>query len=81
MDSISSLFAPLGKEYCMYFYFMSVFGLLTFLATIISMLYLLVKNKLDSYSMINSITLMISTFLSYFVNRLMFTMCSASIVH
>ena len=81
MDSFNQLFGPLGKEYCMYFYFMSVFGFLTFIATIISMLYLLLKNKLDSYSMINSITLLISTLLSYFVNRLMYTMCSASVVY
>ena len=81
MDSFNQLFGPLGKEYCIYFYFMSVFAFLTFISTIISMLYLLLKSKLDTYSMINSITLIVSTFLSYFVNRLMYTMCSASVVY
>ena len=79
MDSVSNLFAPLGKEYCLYFYYMSVIGLLSFVAAIVSMLYLLIKKKLDTYSTINSITLLVSTILSYFVNRLMYTMCAASL--
>ena len=79
MDSVNKLFAPLGKEYCMYFYYMSVIGLVSFVAAIISMLYLLIKKKLDTYSTINSVTLLVSTILSYFVNRLMYTMCAASL--
>ena len=80
MDSFNSLFAPLGKEYCMYFYYMSVIGLLSFIFGIISMLYLLIKKKFDTYSAINSVTLLVSTLLSYFLNRLMYTMCIASVV-
>jgi uncharacterized membrane protein YcgQ (UPF0703/DUF1980 family) len=80
MNSLGNLFSPLGKEYCVYFYAMSVFGLLSFVATIVSMLYLLMKKKLDTYSTINSFTLLVSTLLSYFVNRLMYTMCAASVM-
>ena len=79
MDSFNNLFAPLGKEYCVYFYYMSVIGLLSFISTVISMFYLIIKKKLDTYSAINSVTLLVSTLLSYFLNRLMYTICVSSL--
>ncbi len=80
MDSFNKLFAPLGKEYCVYFYYMSVIGIVSFIFTVISMFYLIIKKKLDTYSAINSVTLLVSTLLSYFLNRLMYTMCVSSVV-
>ena len=81
MPSISSsLFGPLNVGYCNYFYYLSVIALIMLILTILSLLYSLLILKVRSQFMVmNSITIMISLFLGYFSNRLLYTMCQASV--
>ena len=74
-------FGPLSREYCGYFYFLSImFGFL-FVFSILSIVYTFVVNykKINSMFVANSLVLLINIFLAYFTNRLMHTMCVKSI--
>lgn len=76
----TSLFGPLDKSYCNYFYFVSMFSFILLILSILSLLYSLVILKVRSqFMIINSITVMFSLFLGYFSNRLLYTMCQASV--
>ena len=74
-------FGPLSREYCGYFYFLSVmFGFL-FVFSILSIVYTVVLHykKINAMFVANSLVLLINLFLAYFTNRLMHTMCVKSI--
>ena len=81
MNSFKDLFTPLDKKYCNYFYYMSVITYCFFILMILMLAWCLVfhSKKVDLYSCLNSISLIISTFLAYFVNRLMYSMCVKSL--
>lgn len=74
-------FGPLSREYCGYFYILSVmFGFL-FLFSILSIVYTLVVHykKINAMFVANALALLINLFFVYFTNRLMHTMCVKSI--
>jgi hypothetical protein len=82
MNSFKDLFTPLDKKYCNYFYYMSVITYCFFIFMIILLLWSLIfhSKKIDMYSGLNFISLIINTFLTYFVNRLMYSMCVESLL-
>ena len=77
MTSFKDLFTPLDKKYCNYFYYLSVIAYCFFIFMVLSLVWGLIfhSKKFDLYISLNSISIIISTFLSYFVNRLMYSMC------
>jgi hypothetical protein len=81
MPSFKDLFTPLDKKYCNYFYYLSVITYFVFIFMVLSLIYGLVfhSKKIDLYIRLNSISVIISTFLMYFVNRLMYSMCVKSL--
>jgi hypothetical protein len=81
MNSLNDLFTPLDKKYCDYFYYLSVITYCFFIFMVLSLIWGLIFHykKFDLYVCLNSISLIISTFLSYFVNRLMYSMCVRSL--
>jgi len=78
---INYFFGPLNKEYCFYFYFLSIVFGLSFVLLAIGTLMAVIKDykKLDLKIMFNLILLLINAFLVYFVNRLLYSMCSKSL--
>ena len=80
-DSTTSfnLFGPLQKEYCIWFYFLSVIGFVLFVLLLISGIFLgLSKGKgAEYYYYLFIASLAYGIF--YFQNRLLFTMCSKSL--
>lgn len=71
-----SIFGPLGKDYCIWFYFLSVIGFVLLVFLLVSGVYvgLTTKKGLDYYSL-----LIVSSFayaIVYFQNRLLYGMCS-----
>lgn len=74
-------FGPLNKDACLYFYFLSVIFGLSFLFVAVSVfLYILKMNsKMDMKTGFNLTLLLINVFLVYFVNRLLYSMCSKSL--
>ena len=77
-----NLFGPLDRKYCNYFYYMSVLSFIIFCISfviIIFSIFHLIKNKKSTLNVFFSSNLLISSFLAYLVNRLMYTMCINSI--
>jgi hypothetical protein len=78
MDSfMNNYFGPLGKEYCTYFYVLSIIFGLTFVFSAISIASVIVMQhkKVDTMFVINSFFVLFNTFLVYLANRIMNTMC------
>ena len=77
-------FGPLSKKYCVYFYYLSIFFFLMYVITLIGAISFIVKNykdfaKINLSYVINLVMVLINMLLSYFVNRLLHTMCVNSI--
>ena len=80
MDNIQqTFFSPLGKQYCMYFYIMSIIMFLSFLFLLGNVLMKLFRGKLDNSSGILQLNLLVSIFIGYFTNRLLYSMCAGSL--
>ena len=74
---MNDYFGPLGKEYCTYFYVLSIIFGVTFIFSALSIASFIVMNhkKVDSMFVINSFFVLLNTFLAYLVNRIMNAMC------
>ena len=73
-------FGPLPREYCVYFYALSIaFGIL-FVFSILSTIYFMVTHvkKIDMMFIVNAYLVLLNTFLAYLANRLLHTMCVKS---
>jgi len=81
---MNAYFGPLSKEYCVYFYFLSIICFFMYVITLIGIVVFIIKNYKDSTKVnvsffINSLMLIINSLLAYFVNRLLHTMCINSV--
>lgn len=72
------IFGPLTKEYCQYFLVFSVVGFTFMVLSSIFMVALIVMSgKKQNYGLLlNVFTLFISSLITYFSNRLLYTMCN-----
>lgn len=78
---MNNYFGPLPREYCVYFYFLSiVFGIM-FVLSAISVAYFMIMyfKKVNAMFISNSFLVLTNTFLAYIANRLLHTMCVKSI--
>lgn len=78
---MTTYFGPLSREYCAYFYFMSIIFFGFFVLSIIGVISAVIMKgkKMDFMFILNSSMLILNTLLAYFVNRLLNTMCNGSI--
>ena len=78
MNSIQSLFAPLDKDYCMLFYWLTVVNFI-FLAIaglgFLSALLMLFRGKVTLMSAFYSFLMILVYALMYFQSRLFYSMC------
>ena len=74
---MNDYFGPLGKEYCTYFYILSIIFGLVFVFSAISIASVVVMHhkKVDTMFIINSFFILFNSFLAYLANRIMNTMC------
>ena len=74
-------FGPLPREYCVYFYILSVICGFIFVTSAISIAYFMLMHfkKVNTMFVINSLMVLFNTFLAYVANRLLHTMCVKSI--
>ena len=81
MNSFKDLFTPLDKKYCNYFYYMSVITYCFFIFIILLFAWSLLfhSKKMDLYICLNTVSIIITSFLAYFVNRLMYSICVKSL--
>ena len=78
---MSNYFGPLGKEYCLYFYLMSIIFFVIMIFAIFGLIFAFIKKRKEVNTMffINGIMLLTNSILAYFVNRLLHTMCINSV--
>jgi hypothetical protein len=74
-------FGPLSRDYCVYFYILTIMSAFAFAMSVVSLAYYSITHikKIDSMFVFNSIYILFSSFLAYFVNRLLHTMCVKSL--
>ena len=74
---MNDYFGPLPREYCLYFYVLSlVFGIAFFVSLFgISCFIIFNYKKVNSTFLVNSTMLLLNMFLAYIANRLLNTMC------
>jgi len=76
MDNLlESFFGPLNKDYCLYFYILSVIGfiLLTMMLATTLMVGITKRKGIDFY--LQSVSVAIAYGIFYFQNRLLYSMC------
>ena len=73
---IQSLFTPLGKEYCAYFYWLSVIGFVFFCGLIISAVVAGIGGKMPAAYYLHIGTACVSNAILYFQSRLLYSMCA-----
>ncbi len=78
---MNTYFGPLGEEYCVYFYALSIFFGIAFVISVISVItYMFTNyNKINMTFITHTFFLLLNSFLAYLVNRLLNTMCTRSI--
>ena len=78
---MNNYFGPLPREYCVYFYFLSIIFGIIFVFSAISIAYFMIMHfkKVNAMFISNSFLVLINTFLAYIANRLLHTMCVKSI--
>jgi len=78
---MNKYFGPLSSEYCNYFYVLSIlFALYAVMILFVLFGYIIMNfNKLNYFTISNSIFAMLSALIVYFANRLLHTMCVNSI--
>jgi hypothetical protein len=74
-------FAPLNKNNCLYFYIVSVIAGISFAITLLGGIYNIITNykKMDFLLISAIVQIILSMFLVYFVNRLLYSMCIGSL--
>lgn len=75
--NVQSLFSPLTKESCNYFYFVSVISFIVFAVNALSFGHSFIFKKKTKLLPLN--IMLITPFLGYFVNRLLYSMCANSL--
>jgi hypothetical protein len=81
-DIVNLVASPLvDKKYCNYYYFFMWASLLGFVLVFTSSIFAIIKDfkKMKFDLLLNIIILNINTFLAYFANRLLYSMCIKSI--
>ncbi len=80
MDEVNTtLFGPIAKDYCIYFYILSVVAAVNFILFIIGMVLYGMKKKMDIGFFVIAIIYSGSVLLQYLQNRLLYNMCQSSL--
>jgi hypothetical protein len=73
-------FGPLPKEYCLYYYYLTIFSAIIFMLTFFSFSMVLMKSKkIKSNTLLSMFNVLTSLFIGYFTSRLLYTMCVKSL--
>jgi len=76
-STVDYLFGPLGLEYCIYFYALSIFGFVYLVLFLIPSIYYGLTRKTTPMYWANVLAVSVGYFVFYFQNRLLNTMCSS----
>ena len=76
---MDTLFGPLPKSYCLYFYYLSIIGFILLVLSVSGSLYMALTKPRGAHFYSSSLMIAISYLIFYFQNRLLHTMCVHSI--
>ena len=68
----NAFFSPLGKEYCTFFYALTVVAFLFLLTGVVTAVFAVVKGKLNIFA---AAMALVGPFILYFNNRLLYSIC------
>jgi hypothetical protein len=76
---MNALFGPMHKDYCLYFYYLSIFGFILLTLSFLTMVRLVIARKRGGMFYMNSFMVLLGYGIFYFQNRLLHSMCSNSL--
>ena len=74
MNVFDKFMAPLEKDYCVYFYVMGLFSLLSAVVALVSVVPCMMDKKKNQYCF-NLVLLSLQMGVGYLVNRMLYNMC------
>ena len=75
-DTLQTLFSPLSRKYCEWFYYLAVLGFIFLFLTVVSGLVLMFNAKKFNPELLHSIIMTAIMYgIFYFQNRLLYSMC------
>ena len=79
---MNTYFGPLSKDWCVYFLILTILFFITLVLTLIGNIVYIVKHykSMKPIDYISGILILFNIFIAYFVNRLLYTMCTKSFV-
>ena len=82
LEIFAPFFAPLTKDSCIYFLILSMFFFVVLVFTLFADLFFIIKNfkVLNIRFFQGGALIAFNVFIAYFVNRLLYTMCSRSLI-
>jgi hypothetical protein len=78
-DFMNTVFGPLSGEYCLYFYYTSILSFFLFVAGLVVGLVNGLQKKKGIMFYVFLVGGLLTYLVSYFVNRLMFSVCTKSL--
>ncbi len=76
---MNTLFGPISGEYCLYFYYLSILSFFLLAMTLISGVVTGLQKGKGMYFYLSVLGSSATFFISYFVNRLMYSVCSKAL--
>jgi len=76
--TLKTLFGPLSRKYCIWFYWLSVVGFILLILVVISAILALFSKKMGPGFYYAALSSGIAYAIFYFQNRLLYTMCAGS---
>ena len=76
MDGFSALFTPLDKQYCLYFYWLSVIGFVFMVLAAVAFIIIGMTKKQGFENYLHMIYIILVNFIFYFQNRLLYSVCA-----
>jgi len=73
---MDNLFGPLGKDYCIWFYFLSVLSFIGLILFLASGIYRGISKKKDAMYFFGIFVISMWYVVGYFQNRLLYSMCA-----
>ena len=78
-NTVSALFGPLPKDFCLYFYILTVVNFIVLILFIVSSLFIGITEKKKMGYFIQILSIGMVYLVVYFQNRLMSTICYSAI--
>jgi hypothetical protein len=76
---MNTLFGPVSGEYCLYFYYLSILSFFLLAMTIVTGVVSGLQKGKGVYFYLSILGSSATFFISYFVNRLMYSVCSKAL--